>query len=107
MLDKHQIIHLFDSDGDGLVSPQEFKQALQAANIGTAHALARMLAMMRVHDKLVSAPLPPGRIRATWPSGLPETRTWRLNPERTITTRLLLPALRAARNANQRDSACH
>ena len=24
-----QIIQLFDSDGDGLVSPQEFKQALQ------------------------------------------------------------------------------
>jgi Ca2+-binding EF-hand superfamily protein len=37
-----KIIQLFDSDGDGLVSPQEFKQALQAANIGLPETQAQI-----------------------------------------------------------------
>ena len=44
-----QIIQLFDSDGDGLVSPQEFKQALQAANIGLPET--QINAILRVIER--------------------------------------------------------
>jgi len=44
-----RIIELFDSDGDGLVSPQEFKQALQAANIGLPET--QINAILRVIER--------------------------------------------------------
>jgi len=44
-----QIIAMFDSDGDGLVSPLEFKQAIQAANIGIPES--QINAILRVIDR--------------------------------------------------------